>query len=305
MSGYDAIIIGGGPAGLTAGLYLARARRRVILLEKETFGGPVINYERIENYPGFSEGVSGCELVTQMAEQAANAGLQMEMGEVVEVENFTSCRSVVCSDGTTYTAPIVIIAGGAHPKSMNVPGEDRLKGKGIIHCAFCDGGQFVDKVVAVCGGGDAGISGALYLAQLCTKVYVLEFMPKLNASAILQERAAANPKIEIMTATTVVSIVGENSVEGIEISRAGAEKTVLPVDGVLVHVGVQANTDYLEGLLTLDEQGRIKVNQRMETEVPYILAAGDIRGGSPNQVVIAAGDGAIAGITAERLLQQL
>ncbi|HPL29279.1 MAG TPA: FAD-dependent oxidoreductase, partial [Anaerolineae bacterium] len=238
MSGYDAIIIGGGPAGLTAGLYLARARRRVILLEKETFGGPVINYERIENYPGFSEGVSGCELVTQMAEQAANAGLQMEMGEVVEVENFTSCRSVVCSDGTTYTAPIVIIAGGAHPKSMNVPGEDRLKGKGIIHCAFCDGGQFVDKVVAVCGGGDAGISGALYLAQLCTKVYVLEFMPKLNASAILQERAAANPKIEIMTATTVVSIVGENSVEGIEISRAGAEKTVLPVDGVLVHVGV-------------------------------------------------------------------
>jgi thioredoxin reductase (NADPH) len=305
MSDFDAVIIGGGPAGLTAGLYLARAQRRVVLIEKETFGGPVINYEMIENYPGFSNGISGCDLVSQMVEQATNAGLQLESNDVVEIENFSSCRSVSCSDGTTYTAPVVIVAGGAHPKDLNVPGEERLKGKGVFHCAYCDGGQFVDKVVAVCGGGDAGITAAIYLSRLCEKVFVIEFMRKLNASAILQERAKANPKIEIMTDTKISSIIGENNVQGIEVIRPGDEKGVLSVDGVLVHVGVEANTDYLSNLLPLDGQGRIKVNLSMETEVPYILAAGDIRAGSPNQVVIAAGDGAIAGITAEKLLQRI
>jgi thioredoxin reductase (NADPH) len=305
MSDWDAIIIGGGPAGLTAGLYLARARRRVVLIEKESFGGPVINYEKIENYPGFSQGIGGSQLVTEMVEQATNAGLQLESNEVVEVENFSSCRSVGCRDGKNYTAPIVIIAGGAIPKNLNVPGEEKLKGKGVFHCAFCDGGQFADKVVAVCGGGDAGIGGAIYLTQLCKQVSVIEFMPKLNASAILQERAVANPKIQIMTDTQVASIVGDDHVQGIEIVRSGGGKEVIPVDGVLVHVGVQANTDYLQTLLALDEEGRIKVNHCMETEVPYILAVGDIRSGSPNQIVIAAGDGAVAGITAEKLLQQL
>jgi thioredoxin reductase (NADPH) len=305
MSDWDAIIIGGGPAGLTAGLYLARARRRVVLIEKESFGGPVINYERIENYPGFSQGVGGSELVSAMVEQATNAGLEIESNEVVEVENFSSCRSVACSDGTNHTAPIVIIAGGAKPKDMNVPGEEKLKGKGVFHCAYCDGGQFADKVVAVCGGGDAGITAAIYLTNLCKQVHVIEFMPKLNASAILQERATANPKIQIMTDTKVASIVGDEHVQGIEIVRAGGAKEVVPVDGVLVHVGVKANSDYLQNLLDLDKEGRIKVNHCMETEVPYILAAGDIRSGSPNQVVIAAGDGAVAGIMADKLLQQL
>jgi thioredoxin reductase (NADPH) len=305
MSDYDAIIIGGGPAGLTAGLYLARARRRVVLIERESFGGPVINYEKIENYPGFSQGIAGSQLVTEMVEQAVNAGLQLECNEVVEVENFSSCRSVSCRDGRNDTAPIVIIAGGAHPKNLNVPGEEKLKGKGVFHCAFCDGGQFAGKVVAVCGGGDSGISGAIYLTQLCNKVSVIEFMPKLNASAILQERAETNPKIHILTGTQVASIVGDDHVQGIEIIRPGSDKEVIPVDGVLVHVGVKANTDYLKDLLPLDDEGRIKVNPFMETEVPYILAAGDIRSGSANQIVTAAGDGAVAGITAEKLLQRL
>jgi len=305
MSDYDAIIIGGGPAGLTAGLYLAQARRRVVLIEKEVFGGPVINYEKIENYPGFSQGITGAELVTEMVEQATNAGLQLEIGEVIEVENFSSVRSVSCSDGKNYTAPIVIIAGGAHPKDLNVPGEEKLKGKGVFHCAYCDGGQFADKVVAVCGGGDAGISGAIYLTNLCKQVVVIECMPKLNACTLLQERAEDNPKIQCMTDTQVSSIVGDDHVQGIEITRPGEDKEVIPVNGVLVHVGVQANTEYLKDLLPLDDEGRIKVNHCMETEVPYILAAGDIRSGSPMQIVIAAGDGAVAGITAEKQLQQL
>jgi thioredoxin reductase (NADPH) len=240
-----------------------------------------------------------------MVEQATNAGLQLECNEVIEVENFSSCRSVGCRDGANYTASILIISGGAHPKVLNVPGEEKLKGKGVFHCAFCDGGQFAGKVVAVCGGGDSGISGAIYLTQLCKKVFVSEFLPKLNACAILQERAVANPKIQIMTGTQVASIVGDDHVQGIEIIRSGGGKEVIPVDGVLVHVGVQANTEYLKDLLPLDEEGRIKVNHCMETDVPYILAAGDIRSGSANQVVTAAGDGAVAGITAEKLLQRL
>ena len=157
----------------------------------------------------------------------------------------------------------------------------------------------------MCGGGDAGITGAMYLTNLCKQVHVIEFMPKLNASAVLQERAMANPKIQIMTDTKVVSIVGDDHVQGIEVIKSQGAQEVLAVDGVLVHVGVKANSDYLQSLLTLDKEGRIKVNQCMETEVPYILAAGDIRSGSPNQVVIAAGDGAVAAITAEKLLQQL
>lgn len=305
MSDIDAIIIGGGPAGLTAGLYLARARRRVVLIEKENFGGPSINYETIEDYPGFSQGVAGSQLVSEMLAQATSAGVEVESNEVVEIENFSSCRSVSCRDGRTYTAPVVILTGGTHPKELNVPGEEKFKGQGVFHCAYCDGSQVAGKVAAVCGGGDAALTGAIYLSNLANEVYVIESSPKLSAIAILQERARQNPKIKILTGAKVTSIVGDDLVQGIEVIKSEGEKTVIPVDGVLVHIGVEANTEYLQSLLELNENGRIPVNQRMETAVPYLLAAGDIRAGAPNKIVVAAGDGAIAAITAEELLQQL
>jgi len=303
---YDAIIIGGGPAGLTAGLYLGRAKCRTLLLEKESFGGQIKNVELIENYPGFADGVSGAHLSSEMVTQATRYGLQLKASDVTGIELFSSCKWVNCSDGGGYTTAVVIISGGARRKKLGVPGEDEFQGKGVFKCAFCDGGQFVDRMVVVCGGGDAGVTEALYMTKLATMVILVEAQPTLNASAILQERALANPKLEIRCGVTVGSILGNSQVEAVELLEvASGQRETLKVDGVLVYIGLEPNTGYLEGIVPLDSQGQIVVNDRMETEVPYILAAGDIRSGSPMQVATAVGDGATAAISAERLLQQL
>jgi thioredoxin reductase (NADPH) len=306
MPDWDAIIIGGGPAGLTAGLYLSRGNWRTLLLEKETVGGYIMNVEMIENYPGYAEGVIGAQLAMEMRNQATKYGLQLKRAEVIAVQGSSDAKWVTCLDGTVYSAPAVIIAGGSVPKKLGVPGEEKLRGRGVISCAFCDGGQFVDLVVAVCGGGDSGITEALYLAKLASKVIVVEMMPKLNATAILQDRVKANPKMEVRCGAKVEAILGDNQVEGITIVREGdGQKETLKVDGVLVHVGLDPNTGYLEGVVPLDSQKQVVVNQWMETEVPGIFAAGDIRSGSPRQVVTAVGDGAAAGMSAQRFLQKL
>lgn len=306
MFDYDAVIIGGGPAGLTAGLYICRGNWRTILLDKESFGGYIKNIELIENYPGFTDGISGAQLATQMVNQATKYGLKLEQAEVTGIEVFSSSKWVTYIDGKGYTTAAIIIAGGSIPKKLGVPGEEELRGKGVISCAFCDGGQFVNRVVAVCGGGDSGITEALYLAKLASKVIVLEVMPKLNATAILQDRVRDNPRMEVYCGVKVEAIVGDNQVEGIEMVEAGnGKKQTLKVDGVLVHVGLDPNTGYLEGIVPLDEQRQVIVNEWMETEIPGIFAAGDIRSNSPRQVTAAVGDGATAGIATQRFLQKL
>jgi len=299
----EIIIIGGGPAGLTAGLYLARAKRRVLLLEKDAAGGYIRNIAFIENYPGFSEGVSGAALAAQMTEQARRAGVEIENAEVTGLEVFSGTRYVTCADGHGYTCNLVIITGGSKNKKLGVPGEAELAGKGVFECALCDGSQFAGKVVAVCGGGDAGVTEALYMARIAAKVIIIEAMPELTATAILQERLMAEPNVAIMTNTRVTAINGAGRVEAVEIESAGG-KEMLVVDGVLVHIGLEPNTDYLEGVLELDEHRQIIVNERMETTASGVLAAGDIRSNSPRQVVTATGDGAIAGITAVKLLME-
>jgi len=306
MFDWDAIIIGGGPAGLTAGLYLSQANWRTLLIDKESFGGYIKNIELLENYPGFSEGISGAQLASEMVEQAVKYGLQMEQLEVTGIELFSSSKWVACTDGKGYTTGIIIIAGGSVPKKLGVPGEGELRDKGVITCAFCDGGQFTDRIVAVCGGGDSGITEALYLAKLASKVIVLEAMPKLNATAILQDRLTNNPKVEVHCGVKVESIVGSDKVEAIELAKDGdGAKETLQVDGVLVHVGLDPNTDYLENIVPLDSQRQIIVNKQMETEIPGIFAAGDIRSDSARQVSAAVGDGAIAGMSAQRHLQKM
>jgi len=305
MAEWDAIIIGGGPAGLTAGLYLCRGGWRTLLLEKGSVGGYIMNVETIENYPGFPDGVIGSQLSMEMKNQAVKYGLKIERGEVIAVQALPGGKILTGKGGESYTAPTVIIAGGSVTKKLGVPGEDKFRGNGVIYCGFCDGGEFVDRVIAVCGGGDAGITEALYMANLAAKVIVIEAMPSLTASAILRDRAKENPRIEIRTGVKVTAVTGAEQVTGVEIEGQGGKKETIATDGVLVHIGLDPNTDYLKGKVPLDSQGQVKVNQQMETDVPGIFAAGDIRSGSPRQVSTAVGDGAIAAIAAQRFLQKL
>jgi thioredoxin reductase (NADPH) len=303
---YDAIIVGGGPAGLTAGIYLARARYRVLLLGKDQFGGNLLNIALIENYPGFSEGVEGSTLASEMIGQAMKYGVDMEQQEVTDIDSYSSCFSINCGTGTAYTSSAIIIASGSSSRQLNVPGEDKFQGQGVIHCALCDGGQFINRVLAVCGGGDAGITEALYMTKLASKVILIEGMSCLTATSIYQERAASDPKLEIRCEQKVVEIIGDDKVKAIvvEDARTALKKTI-QVDGVLVHVGVMPNTAYLDGVVPLDDSGRVEVNQNLETKVPGILAAGDLRQSSPQQVSAAVGDGAIAAIAAQKFLQAL
>jgi len=304
MFDWDVVIIGGGPAGLAAGLYLSRANRRALLLDKESFGGYIRNVESIENYPGFAEGVPGAVLASSMVDQAKKYGLRAEIGEVTGIEIFSECRYVSCADGTGYTTNTVIIAGGSRHKELGVPGEESLRGKGVFSCALCDGGHFVDRMVAVCGGGDAGVTEALYMARIASGVILIEAEPALTATAVLRERVCSHPKVEILCGMRVRSIDGKGRVEALELEDSkGKSRTTREVDGVLVHVGVEPDTGYLDGIVPLNGEGEIIVNEKMETAVPFLFAAGDIRSGSPRQVATAVGDGVIAAVSVERLLQ--
>lgn len=304
MPDWDAIIIGGGPAGLTAGLYLCRGNRRTLLIEKESAGGYIMNVAYIENYPGYPEGIVGSQLGMEMKEQATKYGLRIERGEVMALQASTGSHRVMLTDGSSISTRAIVIAGGSVHRDLGVPGEDKFRGNGIIHCAFCDGGQFADKEIIVCGGGDAGVTEALYMANIASKVILIEAMPELTATAVLQDRARENPKIVVRCGVKVESITGDNKIEGVEITAEDGKKETIKVDGVLVHVGLDPNTEYLEGIVPLDEGRQVIVNESMETEIPGIFACGDIRSGSPRQVSTAVGDGAAAGIAAQKYLQK-
>jgi thioredoxin reductase (NADPH) len=303
---YDAIVVGGGPAGLSAGTHLARTGFRVLLLDKEPFGGQMMKLEWIVNYPGTGERVAGTTLASEMIDQAIKSGVRMEQGEVVDIENYSACKSVACADGKVHTCSVVILAGGLIPKKLAVPGEETFQEKGMIHCAVCDGSLFSNQVVAVCGGGDAGIIEALYLAKYASKIFVIETASDLTAKPTLQERARAHPKIEIRCGEKAGEIVGDKFVTGLQVASATTgRKELLEVQGVLVRVGFVPATGNLKTVLPLDDLDYVVVNAQCETEVPGIIAAGDIRRGSPRRVASAVSDGTIAAMTAQRLLQEM
>jgi thioredoxin reductase (NADPH) len=302
---YDVIIIGSGPAGLAAGLYTSRARLHTLILEKEVMGGELMNRDLIENYPGFGEGVQGPELGSAMLQQIMNFGAEIELGEVTGLE-IESDYKIIKTAEQSHTCKSLIIASGAHPKKLNVPGEEEFANRGVFYCATCDGPQFADKIVAVAGAGDSGITEGLYLSRLAARVVVIEILPRPKATKVLLERAMSNPKMEIKYATKIESIVGDARVRALELQdiATGAESR-LPVDGILVHIGVQPNTKFLSGILPLDARGQIPVNENMETGIPGVFAAGDVRQYSPMQIGTAVGDGINAAMAAGRYLGSL
>lgn len=303
---YDAIVIGAGPAGLTAGIELAQGKHPVLVLEKESFGGPIINVEWIHGYPRPGDRIAGAMLASELVKRAEEAGVAMEFAEVIELAPYSGCLSVTCADGRAYTSSVVIHAGGLESRKLGVPGEEQFQGKGMIHCALCDAGLYRDRVVAVCGGGDAGVIEALYLARFASRVVVVEAQPLLSAKPGLRERALADAKLEIRCGEKPVAILGNDGVTGLLVENpATGRKEELAAYGVLVHVGYQPASSYLEGVLALDDSGHIVVNDRFETDVPGAFAAGDIRSGSPRQVAAAIADGKAAAAGARKILESL
>ena len=299
---HDLVIIGAGPAGLTAGLYAARARLDVLLIEKAVPGGQIIVTDWIENYPGFPEGISGFDLAEKMKVQAEALGLKMETAEVQSLNVTTDVKEVVLLD-KTIRARSLIIASGASPKKLGI-GEDRYMGKGISFCATCDAPFFKEKTVVAIGGGDTAVQETIYLTKFVKKVYLIHRRDELRATKILQERAFANDKIEILWDTVATGVDGFFGIEGVHVKnvKTGEEKT-LKANGCFIWVGISPNTQFLNDSVGTDAYGFIRADARMQTSVPGVFAAGDVRDTPLRQVSTAVGDGAIAAVSAEHYLE--
>lgn len=301
---YDAIVVGAGPAGLSAASGLAEAELGVLLLEAESFGGPILNVEWIHDYPRPGEKIAGALLASELVNRAQRAGVEMTLGQAVEIEAYSGCIAVACADGAAHTSSAVIAAAGLRPKKLGVPGEERYQGKGMIHCALCDAGLYRDRVVVVCGGGDAGLIEARYLARFASKVVVVEAQAQLSAKQALKQSALADAKLEIRCGERPVEVLGNGGVTGLVIEKAASgRRETLEAHGVLVHVGYEPATDCLQGVTALDASGRVVVNERLEAQVPGLLAAGDLRSGSPRTVAAAIADGAAAARRVRQLLR--
>ncbi|HEY87818.1 MAG TPA: thioredoxin-disulfide reductase [Dehalococcoidia bacterium] len=296
---YEVVIIGGGPAGLSAGLYTSRARLSSLLIERGLVGGQIVNAELVENYPGFPEGISGLELTQLMHQQATKYGLETLLAETTGIE-LKEGQKVVKTTEANFIAKAVIIAGGSERAKLGIPGEKEFTGKGVSYCATCDAAFFKGEPIAVVGGGDAAITEARHLTRFASKVIVIHRRHQLRTSRILQEKAFAEPKIEFLWNTIVEEIKGEEVVQQLSLRNViTGEKFTLDVAGIFMSIGFKPNTAYLKGVLPLDAAGYITTNEKMGTEIPGIFAAGDIRYNSAQQAVTAAGDGVTAAIYAE------
>ncbi|MFC1900469.1 thioredoxin-disulfide reductase [Chloroflexota bacterium] len=301
---YDVVIIGGGPAGLTAGIYTARARLSSLLIEKAIIGGQITNAEQVENFPGFTEGIGGMELTQLMHQQATKFGLETITAGATGLK-LKGDKKIVKTDDGDFTARSVIIAGGSKAQLLGVPGEEEFTGKGVSYCATCDAPFFSEQATAIVGGSDVALTDALHLAQFASKVFVIHRRDQLRATAILQERAFAEPKIEFLWDTVVENIEGDVFVTKLNVKNVKTEeKTTLDLAGVFIAIGYKPDTDYLKGIVPLDAAGHIIANEKMETEIPGVYAAGDIRLDSARQAITAAGDGATAAVYAHKYLTE-
>lgn len=290
----DIAIIGGGPAGLSAGLYAMRGGADAALYEGLFVGGQATKTHRIDNYPGFREGVEGFQLGVELEQHAARFGLAVTYATVESVDLAGDVKKLVV-DGETVEARTVILAMGAKPRPLGLPREAELTGKGVSYCATCDGAFFKGKQVAVVGGGDTAVSDALYLARFVERVYVVHRRGELRAAKSLQQAAFAEEKIEFVFHSVAEALVGEEKVEGLTVKdvRTGVLRT-LPVSGVFAAVGIVPESGLVRGQVACTEDGRIRTNEFMETDVPGVYAAGDIRTTPLRQVITACADGAVA-----------
>jgi thioredoxin reductase (NADPH) len=299
---FEIAIIGGGPAGLTAGLYAARARRKVVLFEGEGIGGQAATTDRVANYPGFPDEIGGFELTARMEEQAKKLGLEVVYSKVTGLSAENRAFMLETSKGN-YTAKKVIVASGVSPKKLNVPGEDKFRGGGVSYCATCDGAFFRDKEVLVVGGGDSAVEEAIFLTRFAKQVGIVHRRDELRATKIVQEEAEANPKIKFFYNKVVTELAGGDSLEKAILKdvKSGTIEEV-PTSGVFIYIGSLPRTEFLSGLVELTPEGYLATDERMRTSRPGLFAAGDVRAKSLRQIVTAVADGAIAAVEADREL---
>jgi thioredoxin reductase (NADPH) len=301
----DLIIIGAGPAGLTAGMYAARSRLRTILLERLAPGGQVLTTDHVENYPGFPEGISGFDLVDRMKRQTEKFGLPIQNQEVSKLELTPEKKIVVTDEGGLETRALILACGAAFQK-LGIDGEELMAGKGVSYCATCDGPFYRDQEVAVIGGGDTAVEEAIFLTRFASKVHLIHRRDELRATRLLQDRAMEEDKIRLVWDTIPTKIVGDTGVEGLDLKNVKTgETTHLSVQGVFVFIGYTPNSGLVKGLVTVDKDGFVMTNGDMETSVPGVFAAGDIRSKLLRQVSTAVGEGATAAFAAEKYLGSL
>jgi thioredoxin reductase (NADPH) len=300
---YDVIIIGSGPAGLTAGIYTSRNKLSTLLFEKGLIGGNINEAEKVDNYPGYPKGIGGMELTSLMHEQALLYGTEVINDDVTGIKIEDKVKTVQTSQGD-FSAKALIIAGGSERQKLNAPGEKEYTGRGVSYCATCDAPFFRDKIVAIVGGGNAALYEALHISKFASKVYIIHRRDQLRATPVVQDKVFSEPKIEFIWNTVVTEVLGETFVNKLKLSdvKTGKE-SFLELDGVFVAIGLVPNTSYLKGVVDMDEKGSIIVSGKMETSVPGIYAAGDIRVNSIRQVIAAAGDGAVAAVSAANFIE--
>lgn len=303
MQECELIILGGGPAGLTAGLYAARYGLKVVLFERGLYGGKIINASHVDNYPGFPLGIHGMELGQLMHDQALRFGLKTETADIAGVTHSDEIFQVTADD-QNYSAKAVIIATGSADRKMGIDGEERLTGRGISYCATCDGFLFKNMIVAVVGGGDTALSDALELAEHAKGVFIIHRRDQLRASDVLQRIVLTHPKIKMIWNTVIDGIVGEQKIRILNLLNKKTDaKSSLEIDGLFVAIGMVPNSDLVKGLAELDESGNVVTDELMCTSLPGLYAAGDIRRNSARQVVTAVGDGATAAKSAYRYIK--
>ena len=302
---YDLAILGGGPSGLTAGMYAGRANLKTIVVYKWLPGGQMQNTLEIENYPGYKS-ITGPQLSELYYEHMLEFGAEWRQAEVVDVDLAGSVKKIILAGGETITAKALIIATGTQPKKLNVPGERELAGRGVSYCATCDGAFFRNKHVIVVGGGDSAVEEGIFLTRFAAQVTIVHRRDQLRAAPILQQRAFANDKIRFVWDTIVEEIVGENRVTQVKLKNMKTgEVSHLDADGVFIYIGYLPNTGFLQATGLLNANGYIDTDGTMATKIPGVFAAGDVRETYLRQIVTAAGDGAVAAMSAYHYLETL